>query len=92
MLRCPFYGYRWPDLSPVLHHVGGNNCGLDLDHHGTCAMESERRDVNYFACPLVVGMRHLLHPVERRIRFERDGGAESLVEWERKARRGWEAT
>jgi hypothetical protein len=80
----PVLGYHWPDLTPVLRHVGGNECGLDLEHHGPCAMELERRDVNYFACPLVVGMRHRLNPVEPLIRFERGGG--SLAEWQRKAR------
>ena len=88
MLRCPFYGFRWPDLNPVLRHVGGNECGLDLEHNGVCEMEAEKRHVDYFACPFAVSLRNQLHPFENIIRFEQDSGKLiSLAEWVKTAKR-----
>jgi hypothetical protein len=62
MIRCPFYGFRWPERNPVLRYVGGNECGLDLGRHEACAMEVEKRQVDFFACPVAVEQRHMLYP------------------------------
>jgi hypothetical protein len=81
MIRCPFYGFRWPERNPVLRYVGGNECGLDLGRHEACAMEVEKRQVDFFACPVAVEQRHMLYPAQHLIGFERDGRAQRLGEW-----------
>lgn len=86
-LRCPFYGFRWPDHSTTLRYVGGNECGLDIDRHSPCGMEAEGRNVNYFACPVVRAKWSFLQVGKRLINL--DSGysrSESLAEWEQKSK------
>ena len=85
---CPFYGRRWPERSPLLRVVGGNECGLDLDLHAPCAMEAAQRNVDYFSCPVALGRESLLSAARHVIRFETPSGQpQVLIEWEAAARR-----
>ena len=87
MPACPFYGFHWPERSPTLEYVGGNECGLDLDQHGPCKMGKEGRLPDYYSCPLVDAARHRLHSAKRLIYFQAGGTAHTLDEWEEDARR-----
>lgn len=87
-VRCPFYGFRWPEKSSELTPVGGNECGLDMESNGPCAMEAAGRHVNYFACPVAIERKTLLDAAERLISFgSGDGHLETLEEW--KSSNGW---
>ena len=84
-LRCPFYGFRWPERSTTLRYVGGNECGLDIGHYVPCMMETEGRTVNYFVCPVVHGEWNFLQVGKHLISFDSGRGqSEFLAEWERK--------
>ena len=86
--RCPFYGHRWPERSPLLRVVGGNECGLDFDRHGPCAMEAAQRNVDYFACPVALDRECLLSAARHLIRFENPSGQPQILgDWEASARR-----
>ena len=88
MPGCPFYGQRWPERSPLLHVVGGNECGLDFDGHGPCAMELAQRGVNYFACPVALDRESMLSAARHVIRFENPFGQPVILrDWEASARR-----
>ena len=85
MTNCPFYGSRWPDHTPALWHAGGNECGLDIDTNGPCAMEADGRNVNYFSCPLVQAHRQFFEIAGHLIKFETEDGTDlSLAAWERR--------
>ncbi len=87
MPGCPFYGHRWPERSPTLHIIGGNECGLDLDGHGPCRMESQGRNVDYFACPVALDRHPLLSAARNVIQFKTDTGTlVFLAEWEETAK------
>jgi hypothetical protein len=88
MTGCPFYGHRWPERSPLLRAVGGNECGLDFDRHGPCAMEQADRNIDYFACPVALDRQSLLSAARYVISFEKSAGLKQcLGEWESAARR-----
>jgi hypothetical protein len=86
MARCPFYGCRWPDRSPQLDAVGGNECGLDVDEHGPCHMEAEGRLADFFACPVVQRMDVMLTASEGIVRFPEEETVVTLREWKRRNR------
>ncbi|SRR5260370_135519 len=67
--RCPFYGFHWPGSTDTLTDAGGTECGLDIDHHGSCVMEQEGRTVDYHACPFARKRQGLLNLFNRSIRF-----------------------
>lgn len=88
MTGCPFYGFQWPDRTPILKFAGGNVCGLDVDGGSKCLMESEGREVNYFTCPRALEQRQTLDSAKHLIGFRgADGTLRSLEEWQ-KGRRG----
>ncbi len=83
--RCPFYGFHWPEKTRALHESGGNECALDFQHNGACAMETEGKPPDYDACPLVRPLRKLLESVAHQVTFypsEIPAGL-SLAEWTR---------
>lgn len=84
MARCPFYGCRWPDRSPELSKVGGNECGLDVERHAACKMEVEQRDVNLFACPVADAQFALLSVFESVVRVPVAGEKITFLEWKRR--------
>lgn len=85
---CPFYGRRWPERSPLVRAVGGNECGLDFDGHGPCIMELQGRNVDYFSCPLALDHSSLLAAARYLISFEKPSGSVQLLgEWEASAKR-----
>ena len=85
MPGCPFYGFRWPDRSATLPHVGGDECGLDLDNCGPCILERNGQEVNYYVCHRVTRYRRLLEPAKHLIRFELSAGQQpTLADWERR--------
>jgi len=88
MSGCPFYGRRWPERSPTLRAVGGNECGLDFEHNHACLMEAEGRHVDYYSCPRTMDLQSLLDAGRHIIRFENeDGNPHFLADWERGVRR-----
>ena len=88
MPGCPFYGHRWPERSPLLRVVDGNECGLDFDSHGPCVMEVAQRNVDYFACPVALDRECLLSAAGHVIRFETTSGQPLVLrDWEAAARR-----
>jgi hypothetical protein len=72
-VRCPFYGFRWPEKSCELVPTGGNECGLDLDANGSCKMEQEGRTVSYDYCPVALNLRPVLDVFKERIAFRPAG-------------------
>jgi hypothetical protein len=88
MFGCPFYGFRWPARSATLQHVGGNECGLELETNEICAMEKDGRPVDFFVCPTALGRKPILDAAKHLILFDSGAGEpDSLVEWERLHRR-----
>jgi hypothetical protein len=84
MPGCPFYGFRWPDCTTMLQHVGANECGLDFDDHRPCLLERRGRPVEYRACSVVSSRRNLLEIGKPLIRFDLpDGGRPTLADWEK---------
>jgi hypothetical protein len=67
--RCPFYGFHWPAPGSNLIDVGNNECGLDFDAHGPCAMETEGRLVDFGECPKSTASKNLLSTGAPYIRF-----------------------
>jgi len=57
--RCPFYGFRCPDKTTGLTEVGGKECGLELDAHGSCLMEMTGKIVDYVSCPVALHYRNV---------------------------------
>ena len=82
MPQCPFYGFRWPERSLQLCHVGGNECGLEWVRQAPCLMEMEGQAVNYYRCPLVVSMTGQLSAVRGRIGFVAPVENTTLERWE----------
>jgi hypothetical protein len=82
-VRCPFYGFRWPDNTSDLTHVGGNECGLDVHANGPCRMELEERTVSFDYCDVPVQWKPLLEAFGDQIRFCRPGEAApiSFAQW-----------
>jgi hypothetical protein len=88
MFGCPFYGRRWPERSPILREVGGNECGLDFEHNQPCVMEAQGRHVDYYSCPRAMDKQGLLEAGRHLIGFEMiDGQARFLADWEQWCRR-----
>ena len=86
MSGCPFYGFRWPERSPTLQYVGGNECGLDIDVNGACLMELQSLRVYYFACPLVAYRWNMLQGSSHLIAFDDGwGNRKTLHEWKAQA-------
>ena len=82
-LRCPFYGFRWPDRSTTLRYVGGIECGLDFDRHSSCVMKMEGRSVSHFSCPVVRAKWNFLQAGKHLMHFDfGNNRSESLAEWE----------
>lgn len=81
--RCPFYGFRWPDRTTQLNHVGGNECGLDLDVNGPCKMEQEGRTVCMDYCDVAGRAKPFIDVLLHRIRVYPSGAPDGLayVEW-----------
>src|SRR5215471_7142279 len=71
--RCPFYGFRWPDKTSDLHQDGGNECGLDVECNGPCAMEMDGRTVNYDYCEVPVRWKPMFEAFRDRILFHLAG-------------------
>ena len=60
VIRCPFYGFAWPERSSRLQHVAGNRCGLVLDRVEPCAMEQADREVDMEACATAKGLLYFI--------------------------------
>jgi hypothetical protein len=71
--RCPFYGFRWPERKPGLVHVGGSECGLDVEKNGPCQMERQGRQVDFWRCEVAHAARNYLEVGADRIRFNPPG-------------------
>ncbi len=83
MCGCPFYGFHWPDRSPLLHYVGGKECGLDIDHNCSCCMEAHSLTVDYFVCFLVREQWGMIQAAKHLIAFDNGLGRPQLLEeWE----------
>lgn len=83
MSSCPFYGCRWRENSSVLVVVDGNECGLDVEAHGACAMEEAGFLRDYFSCPVVKLMRPLMKAGRWQITFKSPGKRlVTLAQWE----------
>jgi hypothetical protein len=67
--RCPVYGFHCPDRQPTLIHVGGNECGLDIDNNGPCKMETDGREVNFWPCEVAAKEQPFLKAGAARIGF-----------------------
>jgi hypothetical protein len=82
-VRCPFYGFRWPDNTRDLIQVGGNECGLDVQRNRPCKMEQEGRTVNFDYCDVPVKWKPLLDAFRHQIRFRILDAPEpvSLANW-----------
>ena len=82
MPGCPFHGFHWPDRSETLRHVGGDECGLDLDDHGPCVLERDGLPIEYRACPVVESRGNFLGAAKHLIKFELSTGQRaSLADW-----------
>lgn len=81
--RCPFYGFRWPDRQSKLIHVGGGECGLDIERNGPCKLEAAGREVNFWQCEVAAAAQVYLNAGADRIRFFPPGTEEAigLEEW-----------
>jgi hypothetical protein len=85
--RCPFYGFRWPARSSNLLEVGTAECGLDLDEHGLCWMETEQRPVDFERCTRRSEWKHLIDAGKKYIRFhgaELPGTGVPLEQWQQR--------
>lgn len=67
--RCPFYGFHWPARGSNLVDTGTAECGLDLDQHGVCRMETNEAPVDFDRCALRSERKHLIEAGKRHIRF-----------------------
>ncbi|HWB83333.1 MAG TPA: hypothetical protein VG675_04280 [Bryobacteraceae bacterium] len=67
--RCPFHGFHWPESGSDLIDSGGDECGLDLDHHGACRMETEHQAADFDRCEVARQARNFLQAGRRHIRF-----------------------
>jgi hypothetical protein len=79
---CPFYASYWPERSSTLVHLGGNECGLEVDARVPCYMEVERRTVNYYTCSRMYARQGLLNSFRHIIVFSRGNEHFTLAEWE----------
>ena len=59
-VRCPFYGFEWPEGTSRLQHVAGDRCGLALDRVESCAMEEAGREINIEMCQTAQGLSHFV--------------------------------
>jgi hypothetical protein len=82
MPQCAFYGFRWPERSLQLFHVGGNECGLDWEGNGPCQLEMEGQTPSYYRCPRVFRMRDQLWVARSQIEFRAPAGNTTLEKWE----------
>lgn len=80
--RCPFYGFHWPARSTDLIEVGAAECGLDLDGHGLCRMETEQNPVDFERCGRRAEWKNLIEAGKRYIRFHGAGLPGAGVSWE----------
>lgn len=65
--RCPFYGFHWPEKSHALSDTGANECALDFERNGTCAMEAQGKAPDYDVCPVPGPIRPLLDAAGGRV-------------------------
>ncbi len=82
--RCPFYGFHWPARSSSLLEMGTAECGLDLDGHGVCQMETEQRLVDFETCVRRSEWKNLIDAGKKYIRFHGaglPGGGVPLDQW-----------
>jgi len=77
--RCPFYGFRWPERTAHLIEAGGNECGLDLDIHGSCTMESAGAAPDFDRCQTAATLQWFLFLASRRLRFFPSGSTAGLA-------------
>lgn len=59
-IRCPFYGFSWPEGSSRLIKVAGNRCGLALDRVESCAREEAGHAVDMEACARAKGLSYFI--------------------------------
>jgi hypothetical protein len=86
--RCPFYGFHWPEKTYSLTDSGGNECGLDFEGCGPCAMEAKGLAPDFDICPVVTRVRPLLEAGKKKIIFhpaEIAPSGVSMDEWTRQA-------
>jgi hypothetical protein len=76
--RCPFYGFRWPERQAKLVHVGGNECGLDVETNGACKMEAAAQQVDFWHCEVAHAARVYLEAGSDRIRFYPPGAPNGI--------------
>jgi len=88
VLGCPFFGFRWPERTPTLRYVGGDECGLDLDRNSPCLMKAEGVPVNYFVCPVALRRKSFLDAAAQLITFDSGQQRETLEEWKTRDRLG----
>ncbi len=84
--RCPFYGFHWPEKTRALHDTGADECALDFQHNGPCAMEQEGKQPDYEVCPRVRPIRVLLESAAHHVTIypgEIPAGV-SMAEWTRR--------
>lgn len=81
--RCPFYGFRWPDRTTRLVHVGGDECALDLDENGPCKMQMAGRTVSMHYCEIAEKARPFIDVMIDRVRVYPDGASPGIPfsEW-----------
>ena len=77
-VRCPFYGFRWPEASCQLFQVTGNQCGLALDRVEPCAMEEAGQKVDMEACSAAKELAHFIRSADPVISFVILGQREGL--------------
>ena len=85
MARCPFYGCRWPERSRQLQKIGGNECALDLDHHGPCYMEAEGRNIDFFCCAVADRMHNVLRASDGIVLVPQGNASITLADWRRQS-------
>lgn len=77
-VRCPFYGFVWPEDSRQLFQVMGNQCGLALDRVEPCAMEEGGENVDMEACSAAKKLAHFIRSADPVISFVILGQHEGL--------------
>lgn len=68
-VKCPFYGFRWPERTTNLVGVGGDECALDFNEQGPCAMVAQGGVPDFRFCAVADGAKNLLAVMGARIHF-----------------------
>ncbi len=58
--------------------MGGNECGLDIDHNGPCRMETAGLQVDFWRCDVANSARVYLDAGANLIRFYPSGAPEGV--------------